>query len=451
LVVVSAIVAVGFWPGRMNLDSITMIREAKSGDFTDQYAPLLQALWHPFISNGIGPGWVLFGQVLVFAIGAYLVLRSVAGPVAASAGSAFVVLTPTVFGPIALVGRDAWFLAALTFMFGATATANRTTARTRFAWIVAACAAGFIAMAARQNAVFAVAVAFVLLAAVATLPSASLPGFRWKGLAKVVGMGLLATALVAGTQAVAKRVIGVENVHPATPLYVYDLSAQSVQDGKNYIPKSVLPASEAKKIPSYFRTRDVYFMVVYPGAPFAKVYSKAFLDKHQADLAEAWRKRITSDPLSYLDARRRLFVREISVTAPTIFAYEPSIFPPTAGYSTTFPRANDWATDYMGVWHRDNLDGGIVFRVWPYLLVAIAAAVMLLWRPSWPRVILASMAIAALTHQVGLFFGLLGNAFRFEFPAVALVEIVVVACFTMLITRELRLRRSISSAGRVSP
>src|ERR1700757_1565863 len=64
--------AIAFWPGRMGGDTLDEIAQAKAGTYTDQHAPILEALWHPFIVHGIGPGWVLTAQLLVFAGGCYL-------------------------------------------------------------------------------------------------------------------------------------------------------------------------------------------------------------------------------------------------------------------------------------------------------------------------------------------------------------------------------------------
>jgi hypothetical protein len=69
----------------MNADTLTEIYSAKTGIYTNQYTPiLLEALWHPFYKLGIGPGRILSAQLLVFIVGAFLLLRLAFKPLGAS-------------------------------------------------------------------------------------------------------------------------------------------------------------------------------------------------------------------------------------------------------------------------------------------------------------------------------------------------------------------------------
>ncbi|MGI8412864.1 MAG: hypothetical protein ACR2QA_10330 [Solirubrobacteraceae bacterium] len=59
-----------------------------------QYAPVLQWLWRPFLTHGLGPGWVLGGQAICFVAGAFLIARLVLAPVLAALVVAAVSLSP---------------------------------------------------------------------------------------------------------------------------------------------------------------------------------------------------------------------------------------------------------------------------------------------------------------------------------------------------------------------
>ena len=75
LLIPVVLVALPFWPGHMNADTFTQIEEAITGHLTNFHATILIAMWHVVWGTGIGPGWILTGQVITFEAGAYLVMR----------------------------------------------------------------------------------------------------------------------------------------------------------------------------------------------------------------------------------------------------------------------------------------------------------------------------------------------------------------------------------------
>jgi hypothetical protein len=100
--------------------------------------------------------------------------------------------------------------------------------------------------------------------------------------------------------------------------------------------------------------------------------------------------------------------------------------PDNGGFGFSFPSLNDAALGYMEIFgHQgsssDSIEGGPLFAVWVYLLVALAGAIVLLRRGRpWPLLAVGALAVSALTHQAGVFFSVMHNAYRFEFPCVVL-------------------------------
>jgi hypothetical protein len=127
------------------------------------------------------------------------------------------------------------------------------------------------------------------------------------------------------------------------------------------------------------------------------------------------------------------------------------------GFPFRFPALNDAAFDYMQVFGDQQsplepIDGGPVFAVWVYLLVALAGAVVLLRRSRpWPLLTVGAMALSALTHQVGVFFAVMHNAYRFEFPCVVVgmltAAVLVRLAWTRWAARDQRTEPSLAATG----
>jgi len=106
--------------------------------------------------------------------------------------------------------------------------------------------------------------------------------------------------------------------------------------------------------------------------------------------------------------------------------------------------AEDRARDYVEAFAAPVLDGGIVHRVWIYLLLALAAAVVLLRRRA-PVVLrcVGALGLAALTYQIGLFFLAMGVQYRLENPSVV-IGLLCAAVLLRLAASEVQRRRSLA-------
>jgi hypothetical protein len=419
-----ALVAFPFWPGRMSADSLVMIVEAKSGVYSTHYAPVLEALWHPFFNAGFGPGWVLVGQLVTFAVGAYLILRLAYGPVGASVAVAAICLVPMLYGDFGWLDRNVWFLALLVASFGCLAQTLASHGRSRRLWMGGVLAFTWLALASRQNAAFSV---FLPLATVAGLwlvgRSPALLARRRSLAWRAAVLGLILTLGMLASQAALTRILGATSGNSAElrDLFVYDLASLSRLDGKNYFPPSVLPDRSMRTIDE-LSTRDSMAALVY--GPDAPLRAAAGPGPAESAIEAAWLHRVVREPLQYLHERAALMLDEISVTNVSIWAYHPYIDPNPYGYQTTFPWADRIANSYESAFTDDANNGDFLFSVWAYLLICAIAAAVLLRRRSWQPVLVGIIALSALTYQIGLLFGLMGSVYTYELVAVALALVV---------------------------
>ena len=144
-------------------------------------------------------------------------------------------------------------------------------------------------------------------------------------------------------------------------------------------------------------------------------------DEGVAALRESWTDAVGNDPLQYLDVRVDLFLRQLTITRSAIWTYHPVIDPNPFGYVVRFPGPNSAAKDYVETFASPRLDGGWIYSVWAYLLLAVAAAAVLLRRSRGAALAtVGALSLAALTHQAGLFLGALGTGYRYEFVVVVI-------------------------------
>lgn len=434
LAITVTVVLVVFWPGRISIDTLNEITEASTGELTNRSAPLLLALWHAFWGLGFGPAAVLVVQVACFVIGAYLVLRAAFRPVGAAAVTAFVVAWPVVLGNLGSLQRDTWFAALLLLTFGILVRATQREWPVRGRYLALAVLAAWLALAARQNAAPAVVIACVVIAWLwlahrregGPAPKPTRGGGR--AIAAAVGGGVALTLALVATQFGATKLLGLTNVHPETPLYIYDLAAISTRERENLFPSDLMPE---RGIGPIDRTYDPDSMLKFL-FPAEETISPRFSqavgfpdvgDAAASSLRRAWTDAVTDHPGTYAAARSALMLRQLGLTRAGVSVYSPNAAD-NGGWPFQFPDLYDRAIDYLDAFTDPDPDfyghpgGGVLFRVWIYLLVAAAAAAIFLRRSRPPPlVVVGALALAALTYQFGYLFVALGTRFRYEFPS----------------------------------
>jgi hypothetical protein len=399
----------------MSGDTLDEAFQASSGHITNHHAPILVAAWSVLWHVSVGPGWLFAGQLLGFVAGCYLILRSVFRPLTSAIVTAAISFFPPVFGLLAWVGRDMWYLSFVLLAFGCLVRAVQRPWPVRGRWLAGSVGAAWLALAARQNAAATVVIVMVgvagLLLARRWAEPAAARAHSLRRSALVLAAGVALTLGLMATQAGLGAVIGVQNTHPERFLLIYDLGALSKEEHKDLFPASVLPPSKLPQLERSFNVDDVIGITYAPGAPVPVVLS----DAQNKALRDRWIAEVTGDPLEYLGMRWRLFLRQINITRRPIWVFHPVIDPNSFGYVTRFPKLDDAASDYVTAFAEPNLDGTIIHRAWIYLLIAAVAAALLLRRTRGPVLwVIGGVALAALTTQIAFFFGAMGVQFRFE-------------------------------------
>lgn len=423
----------------MNADALAQIGAIEHGTFSNKYAPLLQAIWYPFFHLGVGPGWVLAGTLLVCAGGAFVVLLSVARPILAALGTALVILSPQAFGLLGLIGRDAWFLAASLVMFAALVLLERG-GRHRVALVVLAVAGGWLALAARQNAAPVVLVGYVCVAwsYLRARPPMLAP---LKKLALTVGVACVVLLGVWLSQIGLRAALGVTDDHTVATLQLYDLGALSVHDNKDYFPELNGRRSSLKTFRQIWDDDDVMSVFAGPDPKF----SGPMTSRRARLIDEAYKDRLKAEPLTFLQLRLKLFLKQISLTRQPRFVYHGGIDGNLSGYTTSFVRANEQANAYMRRFTNERAESGIVFRAWIYLLVCVIALIAAIVFRGRQSLLICALAGSALAYQPGLFVAAPGVAYRLEFPVIVFSEILILILIALGV-QELRRRRR-SSTG----
>jgi hypothetical protein len=416
--------AVSFWPGHMSADTLAQIHQVKTGEFNNQHALLLMVLWRPFFLHlDAGPGWLLTAQLVAFVLGSYLVLRAAFRPVAAAATTAIISLLPPVFGMLGYLGRDTWFTVLLVLTFGLIVRATQASGRSRWVCLGAALVAAWLTLAARQNAVPAVAIPCILITGLALagrLSRADAPAWlsvrRWRQVAAVTVAGSVLTVGLAGTQWVASAAVGARDMNIEQYTFIYDLAALSERERENLFPPDVMPERGMRAIDAYWNEDSMLGYVFGAEPPIAL---PPLPEAAGVRLRERWLDSIAEHPLQYLDVRMDLALRQLAITRDAIWVYHPVIDPNDLGYAIRFPDINRAAKDYIEAFADPDNDGGWIFSFWAYQALALAAIVLLVrWSRGWALVTVGGLALAVLAYQVGLFFSAPVAQARYEFPVV---------------------------------
>ena len=424
LLVPVVLVAASFWPGHMSGDTLAQIDQVISGDYTNQHAPILMAIWHPFYELGFGPGWVLTLQLLTLMAACYLILRAAFEPLGAAIVATLIALSPPVFGMLGYLSRDVWFTALLLLAFGLVVRASQRAGRERLVWLGLAVAASWLCLAARQNAAPAIVLALVMgvgvWMATRSRPAAE-PGDgrrrgRLRGVVVAVVAGFALTVGLMGTQVATTAAIGVRDVNPEQYLFLYDVLAVSHEEQENLFPRDVMPQRGTQVIDTYWNVDAVNPLIFSPDPPVKTPLS----DPQVESLTDEWRDLLTEHPLDYLDERLDLWIRQLAITRKANFIYHPVVDPNSFGFVVRFPELNKEAKEYVESFAVvPTLDGGIVHAVWIYMLLCLAAAVVFLRRGRSPALVcIGALGLSSLTFQVGLFLGAMGTQYRFQISVV---------------------------------
>jgi hypothetical protein len=436
LLLVGSVPGIAFAPGHMSNDSLTQIAQIRAGEYTNWHAPALQVLWAPFYRIGFGPGWLVLAVGWSFAVGSYLVARSVLRRRAALVLSSLVTLCPMVFGYLGVVSRDTWFTVGFVSAIGWQLAAGRWTGRTRNLAIAVSIAYIWLMVGARQNAIpiaFIIGLGFTPLVIERVLtvskvpentdhhpamghsrplgdaPSADTLGIRWVVLAGIVATATIGGGVI-GSQRLLNAAMDVEDVNLEQAVALYDLTIMSRRLDRVLLPDSVRLVDELE---AYDTPRPWYHMDPILFGPRPLAFLPIGEPEVTNDLLATWRKVITDEPVGYFREKWRIWTRQIGWSGNTAWIVHPVIDPNDFGYRPYLPFVDRVATSYAR-WGAANadLDGGLVHKAWVYLVAHLLVFVV----PGLRR--LRLLAISSACYAATIFVGGMGVQYRWVLPNV---------------------------------
>jgi hypothetical protein len=448
LAIPSILVAMVYWPGALDADTVGEMRDAATGRFTDWHTPILEGLWRiPWMLGIRGPGWTVPVSIFTLLIGVYLIARVRYSRVAAVAIAVVVLLFPPVLTWAIHVGVDAWFTASFICAFGFTIRAHRTTGGDRIFSALAAVWFGFVAAAARHNAFPAVLILFVALGLVLVPPTAR----RRRTLAAT--FGVLATVATFGLQSGVQSAIGTSSAHPVQTSLIYDLAQLSLQEHRVLVPPAIDPGQSLQAIRQDLSVPAVDALVFPANAPIPV----PIRNRDYPKLQHAWVSAVTRYPGDYLYERLRLAGWILSIGHPAQLIYntnrlgvlydrDGTAYP--GPYSPKFPTASRYGYDYLTALARspNSYQGDVLYDGWIYaLILLIAIAVLSRRRRTFEERIVAGLAGAILLYEVVTVFAGAGSLYRYTYPMV--VTAVAVAPILASIAVARLVRRSAPPSG----
>jgi len=405
----TALVALYYWPGQLDPDTIDAIDQASSGHYNDLHSPLLSALWRvPYMLGVTSPGWVMAATVFTLLLGLYLVLRVRFGPIVSTVVALVCLAWPPVLSWGIHVGRDTWFVALLLAAFGFAARLVRMGRPQRWFNLVASLACAFLCAASWQIALVPLAVLFVVLAA------HLLPRMRGRRLV-AVGAAVVTCLAVYGVQQGLLAALHTASKYPQQSTYVYDLAQLSKAEHKDLIP----PQLRVKGRPTFAVIENEVKVGTYDPLVFGPGRVILFgLDARQESILQhAWTTAVTGDLGGYLKERADLLWAQLAITEPSFWTWQSH--PDPRGYQPLDGGLHadglQWLENFSA---GGNLRGDAMYDVWAYLLVSTLSIPYLLWRRRGADGVVAALGVAMLVFTVALFFTTPALLYRFAYPIV---------------------------------
>jgi hypothetical protein len=421
-----------FWPGHMDADALDQIRQARSGHFSDWYAPILDWLWRGLFRLGGSPGIVLFCGIALTLLATHQLLRTWLSRWVAVVVTLLIGVFPPVLGYLGSLQRDTWFGAFTVAAYALILKASCASGRGRWGWVALSLTASWFGIASRQNAVVAVLPALVLTSGLLIGPKPTgtrsaahrtsrrhIQGAltRWR---QILVAGVLLIGFLLSQRLLIYNIIHAERVHPEQTLFEQDLAGLSIRLGKNLLPPSVFPAQDLAVLRQSYSPYNVLPLLLGKGHLFTTAPVDASASR---DLQHRWVNAVRGHPLSYLKVRWKLWTREVAWSGNS---YEPygGYHPRRVaggfdanpwGYRAKFAGLNQFALSYLRAFALPRFQGGALHRVWVYLTLDPLLALALLSRPTRPAArIVGWMVIAAFFYSATFFFGAMGQGFRWN-------------------------------------
>lgn len=392
--------------------------------YWDWHSVVMASLWSEMRHVYPGPQSMLVLEDVLFCIGVILILdrrgrlRSAFGTVLLLAA---IVTCPPVFAYLGTIGKDSLLASSLVLTVGLLQFFSRYR---RLYVLILGLITGFLAFAARQNAVFALMPLLFL--------------FFWEALGKHKYRKLLSVMLLSlsvasyiGLNSAVKMMLHVRPGYIYQSIPLYDLADLSVETGNMLVPQAFLsPAGSLDNLRKSTNARYINTLIWPWGQTNPLKFSSNPRDVHE--LLFVWVSNAFKHPLMYLRWRWHLFASLAGLNrfVTTPFAY--GVVPNPAGV-----RLHDtWMVKTEQHWLL--LTGNsLLFRIYLYTALLVALLGWGIWNHDHT---LSAAAMSGLSFLLAYFIIGVNSEFRF-------------ACYTMFIAVVLLARwlRDHSPMGRRSP
>jgi hypothetical protein len=419
-----------YWPGNMDADALNQIAAAKSGHFTDWWAPILDWLWRGLFLVHLSPGFVLLGTIITILLAIYGLFRVRLGRWASCIATILLSIYPPVFGFLGSLQRDTWFtafgLSAYAFYF----RSRRAQFPTTYWWLTAVAVSAWFGMAARQNGfvfllpvlamtIYSVAKDYPRLRRGAHIRRNPSTPTRRVLVGAVVGSLVLVLAFAVSQSILTYRIIGAAHTYPSQAVFEGDLATLSVRTNTVLLPSFVYPAQSLAVLKKHYSPYGSTFLLEGPDHPLVSTTKTAVFPSlvdasEETKLRQDWEHAIANHPGAYLKLRWKQWTALIAWSGPSYEPYHPGIDQNPWGYRPNFRTLERLAIDYERHFNPPPLEGGPLFRTWIYLLMVILVGVDLARRSREAELRLVGiMALAAAAFYVEYLFVNPGLGFRF--------------------------------------
>ncbi|HEY5927413.1 MAG TPA: hypothetical protein VIV11_37270 [Kofleriaceae bacterium] len=358
------------YPGFMSFDSFEALAQARDlMPMSDWHPPILALTWRPLDAVLPGPWLVVMLQSGLLLGGIYAVLARTLRPLGAALVTLAIGLWPPVLTLMAVVWKDSLMAGVLVASYAAL-TSTHPRAR------IAALAGLLYAALLRHNAIVAIAPLLILLS--------PWPARRGRWTQRAIGLAL-AFAVLLSAQLINRMLIETRTypfVHSiptydiaGTLRYAAPLSDEQIAELLPGVPLVVQTGIQARA-KSAWVPEGWFSVAIGEGRLMDRPATAAQRDA----VLSAWLRLIREHPGPYLRARLRVFRELIGLPLRerprwhiyNAIAEDHALL---AGYGIDFERP-PWQLRWS-FWFADVSRSALIFRAWPYLLVAIALAITL--------------------------------------------------------------------------
>lgn len=434
------LIVIPVWPGVYTIDSQAILRAAQNGNISNWYCPLHGFFWGLLDRLGI-PVWLTFlAGTVCFVTAISSLLRALVSHRFADVVTPLIIIFPPVYGFAGWHGRDIWFVTEACAVLALSIRLLESREFPRRREVIALVVLAACAFDARQNGL--------------PVPVVAACTLTWIYRSRIVALGVLprfpTTKLIGATSAISFAILGsvmvgqklviTKHHFPEQSLYIVDLTSASLITEHSMVPAVAYPDQDVDKIrrllngrdPTWVTSFDPPLFVICPwqvdectqGEQLAAEVDDAYFD--------AWKSLVTRHPVTYLRSRSEVFGYLVGITQTDqtlYFSQTDEINPDATEWATrnglfqTFPTLNRWRVAYLAAASSQEwLNMPIL-----YISAGIISCFILAERHRAQRVTFYGLAAFQVAIQVPLFFMTSVHEARYEYLAVLLGSICLLA------------------------